>query len=803
MRLPIEWLHDHVRPDLPARELATRLAMTGTEVDRLLRHGVGALEAFVVGRVLAAERHPDADRLTVCRVDLGGQEATIVCGAPNVAAGQTVPVARPGAVMPDGTTLGRARLRGVESDGMILAEDELGIGTDHAGILVLDDGVQPGTPLAEVLPLATDVLELEITPNRPDCLGVFGVAREVHAATGAPLGPPPWAEDPGSTATAPPGVEVVVQDAELCPRFTGRVFEDVTIGPSPPWLKARLMAAGQRPISNVVDITNYVMLLTGHPLHAFDLDRVAGGRLEVRRARDGEQVTTLDGVVRTLDDRMLLIADGDGPTSIAGVMGGQRSEVGADTTRVLMEVANWNGPNINRTSTRLTLRSEASARFEKGLSPEQAMEAQAVATRLMLDLTGARLAEGTVDVGGPGPPPATIRLRDARVTGLLGTEVPRERSAEVLERLGFGVQPADDGLDVTVPHWRRNDVTREADVIEEVARLAALDGLPATIPVNRTGRPGALPAPLRLRRRAEDVLVGHGVHEVAGWSFADPRLLDRLRLPADDALRRVVELANPMAETESILRPTIVGSLLDVAARNRDRGRPDLALFESAAVYRAENGPLPAEHHALGVVLHGALLPASWRRGAAPRADVFAAKGLLEAVFTALRVPLAVESGGPAFLHPGRAGRVLAGDDPVGFLGEVHPLVAAEWGFEEPVATFAIDLGRVVAHAPEVEVYADLTTHPALRRDLALSVPAAVAAAEVVAVVRAGGGELLEGVEVFDVYAGEQAGEGRRSIAMHLSFRAPDRTLTDDEVNGRIDRIVRDARDRLGATSRA
>ncbi|HEV8152329.1 MAG TPA: phenylalanine--tRNA ligase subunit beta [Solirubrobacteraceae bacterium] len=804
MRLPVEWLHEYVRPDLSTRDLATRLAMTGTEVDRILRHGVDALEAFVVGRVLNAERHPDADRLSVCRVDLGSQETTIVCGAPNVAAGQAVAVARPGAVMPDGTTLGRATLRGVVSDGMILAEDELGIGTDHAGILVLEDGVAPGTPLAEVLPLATDVLELEITPNRPDCLGVYGVAREVHAATGAPLEPPPWEEDPGSTAGAPPGIEVVVEDAELCPRFTARVFEDVTIGPSPPWLKARLMAAGQRPISNVVDITNYVMLLTGHPLHAFDLDRVAGGRLVVRRAGDGERVTTLDGVVRTLDDQMVLIADDDGPTSIAGVMGGQRSEVGPDTTRVLMEVANWNGPNINRTSSLLGLRSEASARFEKGLAPEQALEAQAVATRLMLDVCGARLVDGTVDVGGPGPPAATLRLRDARVSRLLGTDVPRERSAEVLDALGFGVAGAPDGLDVTVPSWRRNDVTREADVIEEVARLAALEDLPATIPENRTGRPGRLDPPLRLRRQAEDVLVGCGLHEVAGWSLADPRLLDRLRLPSDDPLRRVVEIENPMAETGSILRPTIVGSLLDIAAHNRDRGHADLALFESGAVYRAEGGALPAEHHALGVVLHGALGPASWRSGAAGRADVFAAKGLLEAVFGALRVPLSVEPGPPpAFLHPGRAAGVLAGDERVGFLGEVHPLVAADWGFEEPVATFAVDLGRVVARAPEVVPYTDLVTFPALRRDLALSVPSDTPAAEVVAVVRAGGGDLLRDVQIFDVYAGEQAGEGRRSIAMHLAFRAADRTLTDDEVNDRIDAILRDARDRLGAESRA
>jgi len=393
--------------------------MTGTKVEAVHHHGVDALEHFVVGKVVEHGRHPDADRLSVCRVDVGGgHTAQIVCGAPNVAAGQTVAVARPGAVMPGGAKLGRAKLRGVESEGMILAEDELAIGTEHAGIMVLDDllengaGLAAGQALAEVLSIATPVLELEITPNRPDCLGIYGVARELHAATGAPLNPPPWADDPGTPGPVA-GAEVRVEAPDLNPRFTARVFENVTIAPSPPWLKARLMAAGQRPISNVVDITNYVMLEAGQPIHAFDLDRVAGHRLTVRRARDGEQITTLDDQVRTLDSDMLVIEDDDGPTSIAGVMGGARSEVHDGTTRVLMEAANWVGPNIHRTSQVLGLRSEASGRFEKGLSPEQAMEAQALATKLMIEITGATVMPGTIDVGGAGPPAKTITSEEA------------------------------------------------------------------------------------------------------------------------------------------------------------------------------------------------------------------------------------------------------------------------------------------------------------------------------------------------------------------------------------------------------
>ena len=572
MRVPLEWLHEYVVPDLDTPALAERLAMTGTEVERVERHGVAALENFVIGRVLEADQHPNADRLRVCVVDIGGDAPSqIVCGAPNVAAGQTVAVAKPGAVMPDGTKLGKAKLRGIESNGMILAEDEVAIGTEHDGIMVLErDGLEPGMPLKDVLPIATDVLVLEITPNRPDCLAIYGVAREVHAATGAPLNPAPWREDPGKPGEVA-GAKVIVECPDLCPRFTARVFEDVKIGPSPLWLKARLMAAGQRPISNVVDITNYVMLLTGQPLHAFDLDRVEGATLTVRLAHDGEQVQTLDGQTRTLDSDMMLIEDAAGPTSIAGIMGGARSEVGADTTRVLMEAANWNGANIHHTSLKLGLRSEASGRFEKGIQPEQAIDAQAVSTRLMLDLTGARLVPGTIDVGGEGPPPKTIALRDARISRLLGVDVPRERSAEILGALGFKVAWAHDGLEVTVPTFRRADVTREIDLIEEVARLDGLEKLPVTLP-SRHGAWGRLTARQRLRRSAADALAAQGLNEIVGWSFAHPDLADRLRLGAEHPLRRAVVLANPLSTDLSELRTTLLGSLLDVARHNRARG---------------------------------------------------------------------------------------------------------------------------------------------------------------------------------------------------------------------------------------
>jgi len=814
MRLPVQWLHDYCRPDLDTAALAHRLSMTGTQEERHWHHGVVDPGAFVVGRVVSADPHPDADRLRVCRVDVGEPEPVqIVCGAPNVASGQAVAVARPGAVMPDGTRLGRARLRGVQSAGMILAEDELALGTDHAGIIVLDEADSPlvaGTPLEQVLPLTTDVIELEITPNRPDCLGVYGVAREVHAATGAVLDDPPWIFDAGSPEPGVAGVGVTVEAPELCRRFGMRAFEDVRVGPSPLWLKARLMACGQRPISNVVDVTNYVMLLTGQPLHAFDADRVAGGKLVVRRGREGERLRTLDGADRELDPDTVVICDEQGPSSLAGIMGGERSEVGEHTTRVLLEAATWVGSNIQRTSTRLGLRSEASARFEKGLSPEAAMEALAVATGLLAEVCGARVLAGTIDIGPPPPPAVVVSLRPDRASALLGTTVSAQRATEILRSLDFGVAGDDSdagpgALAVTVPHFRRLDVTREADLIEEVARIDGVERLPATLPARR-GAVGTLTGAQRRRRRAEDVLVGHGLSEIAGWSFSAPDLVDRLRLDAGDPRRRLVVVENPMSEQEAVLRPTLLGSLLGAARHNAARETSDLALFEVGATYRRlPDGAETRETRALAVLLCGAPASPSWRTGAGPDADFFAAKALLEAVLGGLGVSFTVEAATEPFLHPGRCARVQVGAVTVGWLGEVHPLVAGAWELERTVVAWEIDLGAVVedAGAASVPLYSDLISYPAVRQDLAVVVGADVPAGRVIGVLRAGAGELLAGVEVFDVYRGEQIGPGRVSLALRCEFRAGDRTLTDPEVTALRERITTALADELGGTLRA
>jgi phenylalanyl-tRNA synthetase beta chain len=847
VKVPYSWLREYCDPGVEPGQLAERLAMTGTEVERVGTVGPPSADGFVVGKVLSAEPHPNADRLRVCTVDTGDGERTIVCGAPNVAAGQTVPVALPGATLPGGHKIGKAKLRGVESMGMICASSELELGEGPPGIMVLAEDIgsavpsQPnagqrnsgslvaGTPLAEVLPIAEPVLELEVTPNRVDCFGVYGVAREVHAISAAPLAAEPWADDAAAEGDGAVGdyASVTVEVPDLCPRFTARVFTDVTIGPSPAWLQARLAAAGQRAINNVVDITNYVMLLTAQPLHAFDLDRVPGGALTVRTAAEGEKMKTLDAVERSLDSETVLVCDNNGPSGIAGIMGGQVSEVSEGTTRVLLEVANWDGTNILRSSRMLSLRSEASSRFEKQLHPELCMRAQRIASRLMIELCGAKLVPGTIDVAAETPAPRQLTLRAERVEGLLGMAIDQADQVTYLERLGFAVEAGGDDLEVTVPADRHGDVTREVDLIEEVGRIHGLDEhLPSTLPAV-AGRVGGLSRPQRLRRRAEDAMRDFGFDEIVGWSFTDPGQPGRLRIPAGDERASGVVLANPLSEDQSVMRTTVLGSLLDVAQRNLARGADAVALFESGRVYLsvpanllspphsggessfdalagefAGERPAPdREPHRIGCLAVGPLTAKSWRGGGEP-ADFFAVKGVVEALAGQLGTAIACEPGEQPFLHPGRSAALSVGGTAAGWIGELHPLVCRAWDIEAAVG-FEVDLAALVAAASAgEEAYEDVTTFPASYQDLAVVVPTELPAAELRAAVLASGGELLHAADVFDLFEGEQVGAGRKSLALRLEFRAPDRTLTDDEV-GEQRAAIEAALEKIGGSLRA
>ena len=569
MKIPVGWLREYVTFDVPLRELADRLAVSTCEVERITRTGVadedGNLGLYRVGRVLEAGKHPNADRLQLCQVDVGeGEPRQIVCGAWNFGAGATVAVALPGAVLPGGRKLERAKLRGAVSDGMILSERELELGADNSGILVLPEGPEPGTPLADVIPLGEEVLEVEVTGNRPDLLSVYGLAREVAALfDGSELAPWPGRE-PSKTENEP--VDVTVEDLEAAPRYIGRLFRDVEIAASPPWLKARLVAAGLRSISNVVDVTNYVMHALGNPLHAFDADTLAGRKVIVRPAGDGEELRTLDGADRLLDSSMLVIADAERAVALAGIMGGEETEVRPETRNVLLEAANFEPAGILQTSERLALRTDGSNRWEKGVDPYLAEPAAVYATELIVELSGARWT-GSIDVKGAFPEGPVVRFRPDRANRLLGIDVPAGEQRRLLERLQFDVE---DDWSVTVPTWRARDVTREADVVEEVARVH-LGEVPFTLP-RRSAMFGTLTKEQRLRRVVEDALTATGFSEAYTWSITG----------ADDD-PRALRLPEPISGVD-VLRTGLLRGLLGSARRNLDVGNDDVALFEIARV---------------------------------------------------------------------------------------------------------------------------------------------------------------------------------------------------------------------------
>src|SRR6266545_3990750 len=758
MRVPVSWLRDYVALEMPLEELATKLSVASAEVEGIERRGVPDrdrnLALFRVGRVLEAVKHPNADRLQLCQVDVGeGEPLQIVCGAWNFGAGATVAVALPGAVLPSGLALDRRDVRGETSTGMILAEDEVDLGTDHTGIMVLDDRWEPGTPLADVLPIVDDVLLVEATGNRPDLLSVYGIAREVAALYDLELAPPPG-EEPRSGDEE---VDVRVEDLAGCPRYIGRLFRDVRIGPSPVWLKARLHAAGMRPISNVVDATNYGMLSLGNPLHAFDFASLLGGRIVVRRAQPGEKLKTLDGVERDLTPDDLMIADAERSVALAGIMGGEETEIGDSTSDVLLEAANFEPFSIFRSSERLRLRSEGSNRWEKGVDPYLAAPAATLATQLIVELAGARWV-GHTDVEGDLPERPVVRFRPERADELIGIETPPEQQHALLRRLGFDVEDEH----VTVPTWRARDVTREVDVIEEIARFR-LEDVPFTLPVRRAMF-GTLSREQKLRRRVEDVLVGLGFSEIY-----TPSLL------SDD--ETTWKLPEPISVELSALRTRLLPSLVEAAGRNAEVGERGIALFEIARVYLPAR-EMPDERLRVAGIAEG---------------DFGRVKGVVETIYAALKAEPAFEPAEDPLLHPGKAARTAAGT-----FGELHPgLLDGTWG------AFELELEELFRLARDPVAYEDVITYPVVRQDLAFAVPEDVPAGDLVAAAREAAGPELREMQVFDVYRGGQVGEGRKSLAFAVSFQSAERTLSDEDAAALRARIVEALAKRFGAELRA
>jgi phenylalanyl-tRNA synthetase beta chain len=762
MRVPVSWLREYVPVEMPLAELAERLSVSSAEVEGIERIGVadtdGNLGLFRVGRVLETGKHPNADRLQLTKVDVGEDEPrTIVCGAWNFGPGATVAVALPGAVLPDGTQLERRQVRGEVSDGMILAEDEVALGPDHTGIIVLEDEHEPGTLLADVLPLVDDVLLVEATGNRPDLLSVCGIAREVAALYDLSLADTPGGQSLGHVPKE--RVPIEIEDFEACPRYIGRLFRNVSVGSSPLWIKQRLLAAGMRPISNVVDVTNYVMLALGNPLHAFDYSTLAGGTIIVRHARPGERLRTLDGVERELESTDLMIADEARSVALAGIMGGEETEISDATSDVLLEAANFEPYTIFRTAERLRTATEGQNRWVKGVDPYLAETAADHATQLLLDLTGAEWI-GQSDVHGGLPERPVVSFAPEHADRLIGVETPAKEQYALLDRLGF--EHKSDRI--VVPTWRARDVTREVDVIEEVARFR-LDDVPFTLPV-RSAMFGRLSRAQRLRRRVEDTLVGLGFSETYTPS-----------LRPEDADSNALRLPEPISVELAVLRTELLPSLVEAARRNLDTGADDVALFEIARVY-LPNGDLPNERVHLGGITEGGFARA---------------KGAVEALCRALKVEATFSPGEHRLLHPGKTARL-----PWGVTGELHPAVLdGSWG------GFELDLDELFQAVQEPVRYLDVITYPPIRQDLAFSVPEDVRAGDLVAAAREAAGPELREMRPFDVYRGEQVGPKRKSIAFAVSFQSEERTLSDDDAARLREAIVQALADRFDAELRA
>ncbi len=805
MRVPLSWLREYVDVQLTPEQLAERLTLLGMEVKGLERWGED-WQNVVVGELLSVERHPRADRLSLTRVTVGsGEPLEIVCGATNIAPGQRVPVALPGAVLPGDRRIERTEKMGVTSNGMLCSGDELRLTADGNGILILPPEAPLGAALTDLY--GDIVLDIDVKPNRGDALSLIGLAREVAAVTGGevhfPETDPPETDEPIELA-------VDVEEPGLCTRFVARRVRGVTVGPSPDHVQMRLIAAGQRPVSNVVDVSNYVMLELGKPIHTFDAAAVHDGRIIVRLTRPGERIETLDHVVRELDPDTLLIADPRGPLGIAGVMGGAESEVTEATRDVIVESAIFDPVSIRRTAFRYALRSEASLRFEKGQEHRLARLGADRSALLISEWAGGTVATGVVDTNPAEPPPMRVPFRPARVSRLLGVEVAADEQRALLSRVGVVTEPAAAGTRVAVatgpqalevdadgaalvaivPSWRR-DLAVEADVTEEVARVRGYDQVPEILP--HTPMPPYRPSPLRVRDAVRDMLVGAGLTETVSFALVSPATVERFAALEDPVVEgegaaggRPVTVTNPLSSQHSVMRQRLLGSLLEVTGTNLRQGRADVAIFEIGKGYAAtDDGEGTHEWWRLGFALTGPAEIPAHNRQARPY-DLDDAKGIIDLV--ARHLGLARPVYGPLpddpTLHPGRAARVIAADGLAGRIGEVHPALIDELELRaDRIIVAELAVAGLSGGQPAVPQGRTPSRHPVAERDLAVVVAEGRTVGEVEAAIRRHGGALLESVELFDIYRGRPLPEDRRSLAFRLVFAAADRTLTEDEVD--------------------
>ncbi|MDK2821351.1 MAG: phenylalanyl-tRNA synthetase beta chain [Clostridia bacterium] len=803
MRVPYKWLKKYVDIDLTPEELAHQLTMTGLVVDTI-ESLKPEFSGVVAGEIKSIESHPNADHLVICQVD-ADKELQLVTGAPNVYEGQMVAVALIGAELPDGMKIRKANFRGVSSEGMLCSAQELGIDVslvspeDRDGIITLPYDATPGEDVAKVLGLDDMVLDIELTPNRADCLSIINVAREVAAITGGRLHLPEITVREDIEENIEDLAAVEIEASDLCARYVARLVKNVKIGPSPSWLQACLRSAGMRPINNVVDITNYVMLEMGQPLHAFDYDLLKGHKIVVRRPLSGEKIKTIDGVDRELNSEMLVIADGERPVAVAGIMGGWDTEVTSDTVNILIESAHFDGASIRRTSRKLGLRSEASIRFERGVNLEGAAKAADRAAQLMQELANGQVVQGRIDRYIKERQPVKIELRPERVNYLLGTNLKPDTMKELLERLHLQVS-GEGPFQVEVPPYR-GDLTQEIDLVEELARLYGYNKIEVTLPGNITSREKQTFGQL-WEEAGRQAAAEAGLSEVVTYSFIGSKAFEMLQIPDDHPWRKTVKIKNPLREEQSVLRTSLLPGLLEVATRNAKRRVLPVTIYECGRVFVPTEQLLPDELLRLGGLVMGTDSGGwDWPER---EMDFYYLKGILEDILTRLRVKdISFERTSEyPFLHPGRAANINACGEKIGFIGELHPDVLDAADLPSRACVFELDWEKAGRFAIKLPKYEALPRFPAVERDLALVVPADLPAARVTEVIKESGGELLKTSYLFDVYQGGSVPEGYKSLAYSLFYQLPDRTLTDAEVNEAQERIQKVLADKLGATLR-
>lgn len=799
MRLPVDWLAEWI--DLPAdAELVHRLDMSGFE-DALVEQTGPDLSSFRVGFVVEREQHPNADRLSLCTVDLGEDEPVpIVCGAPNVAKGQKVAVASPGTRLPDGTKLKKSKIRGVTSMGMICSAEELGIGADAEGILVLPEDATVGAPLADAIAGGARILEVGITPNRGDTASVLGVAREVRALFGGEIRVPECTP-PETGAAAGEAAGVSIDAVDGCHHYVARIVRGLRVGPSPKWLAERLEAAGVRSINNVVDVTNLVLLEFGQPLHAFDLAKLAGPEIRVRRAREGEKLVTLNGETRTLCADDLVIADAERPVALAGVMGGAESEVADGTTDILIESAHFDPKTVRLGARRYGFHTEASYRFERGVDREGIVRAADRCARLIAELAGGQVAPGTIEARGEAPPVSeSVRLEAAHANRLLGLELTTEEMRKLLEAVGIPSTVDQGVIEGRVPS-HRNDLHIPEDLIEEIARIHGYDRIPTTLPFARLA-PVRLSPGRQITEQTQDALVAAGLTETFSFPFLSEADHAALARPEGDPRTRALRIANPIKEEEPLMRTALLPSLLRAAKLNLSRQAEETRLFEVSRVFVPQGpGELPLEPLEAAAIWLDNPAPGLWAGAPAPL--FFQVKGVAERLLNLLGYDALLQrEGAPPYLHPGAAATLWVGGKVVGAVGELHPEVCSHFELDTHAVALELDLSALLAQHRTTRSYREVSRFPLVRRDLAVLVDREHPASELIAAVRKGAGKDCTSVELFDRYEGKGIPEGKVSLAFRLVFQRDDRTLEDAEVTPAVDRVVRTLSHRFGAELR-